>query len=109
MLNYIVEIDPLKKSIEKVVFNDDTLELDDLYGSLDCTMVERVSLNSQLDLWVDEEGGINGASERIGYFNIGEYQFIGKGLICSVSKDGETIPLNEDLADAIVETIDLEF
>lgn len=109
MLNYVVEIDPLKKSIEKVVFNDNTLELDDLYGSLDCTMVERVPLNSQLDLWVDEEGGINGASERIGYFNIGEYQFIGKGLICSVNEDGETIPLNEDLADAIVETIDLEF
>ena len=109
MSNYIVEIDPLKKSIEKVSFADNTLDLDDLYGSLDCTMVERVSLNSELDLWVDEEGGINGASERIGYFNIGEYQFIGKGLICSVSADGETIPLNEKLADAIVETIDLEF
>jgi hypothetical protein len=109
MSNYIVEIDPLKKSIEKVSFADNTLDLDDLYSSLDCTMVERVSLNSELDLWVDEEGGINGASERIGYFNIGEYQFIGKGLICSVSADGETIPLNEELADAIVETIDLEF
>ena len=46
MSNYIVEIDPLKKSIEKVSFADNTLDLDDLYGSLDCTMVDRVSLNS---------------------------------------------------------------
>ena len=61
MSNYIVEIDQLKKSIEKVSFADNTLDLDDIYGSLDCTMVERVSLNSELDLWVDEEGGINGA------------------------------------------------
>lgn len=103
---FIVEIDPREKSIEKVEFNKESLGLKDMYSSLECDMVERVSLNSEVDLWIDEEGAINGASDRIGFFNIGEHQFVGKGLICGIDiEEGESVPLDEDEADFIVDEL----
>lgn len=100
---FVVEIEPREKSIKKVEFNKESLGLKDMYSSLECEMVERVSLNSEVDLWIDEEGGINGASDKIGFFNIGEYQFVGKGLICGIDvEEGESVPFIEDEADFIV-------
>jgi hypothetical protein len=100
---FVVEIEPREKSIKKVEFNKESLGLKDMYSSLECDMVERVSLNSEVDLWIDEEGGINGASDKIGFFNIGEYQFVGKGLICGIDvEEGESVPFIEDEADFIV-------
>ena len=105
---FVVEIDPREKSIKKVEFNEDTLGLEDLYASLDCTMVERVGLYGDIDLWIDEEGMLNDASERIGYFNIGEYQFVGKGLICLSDDVGETIPMTEELADYVLDNFNIQ-
>ena len=110
---FVVEIEPREKSIKKVEFNKESLGLKDMYSSLECDMVERVPLKisyndslyvySEVDLWVDEEGGINGASDKIGFFNIGEYQFVGKGLICGIDvEEGESVPFIEDEADFIV-------
>ena len=103
---FVVEIDPREKSIKKVEFTNESVGLKDMYSSLECDMVERVSLNSNADLWVDEEGGINGASDRIGLFNLGEHQFCGKGLICGINfEEGESIPFVEDEADFIVKEL----
>jgi len=103
---FIVEIDPREKSIKKVKFNKESVGLKDMYSSLECDMVERVALNPHVDLWVDEEGTINGASDRIGFFNIGEYQFVGKGLICGLNtEDGDSISIVEDEADFIIDEL----
>lgn len=100
---FIVEIDPREKSIKKVEFTKESVGLKDMYSSLECDMVERVALNNTTDLWIDEEGAINGASDRIGFFDIGEHQFVGKGLICGLDyEEGESVPLDEDEADFIV-------
>lgn len=106
---FIVEIDPREKSIKKVEFNNESVELSDLYSSLECDMVERVSLNSNTDLWLDEEGGLNNSSERIGFFNIGEYQFIGKGMICNFTEDGDSVPMVEEYADFVIENLNVTF
>lgn len=109
MANYVVEIDPREKSIKKVLYNTESVELNDMYASLECDMIERVALNSDLDLWIDEEGQLNNASERIGLFSIGEWQFIGKGLICAFTDVGDTIPFDEETADYIIDNLMIKF
>ena len=109
MANFVVEIDPREKSIIKVLYNTESVSLGDMYSSLECDMVERVSLGGNLDLWIDEEGQLNGAADRIGMFNIGEWQFVGKGLICAFTEDGDTTPFNEETADFIVNNLIIEF
>jgi len=109
MANYVVEIDPREKSIKKVLYNTESVELNDMYASLECDMIERVALNSDLDLWIDEEGQLNNASERIGLFNIGEWQFIGKGLICAFTDEGDTIPFDKETADYVIDNLMIKF
>jgi len=112
MKKFILEIDPRTKSISKVEFNEEFVGLETLYKSLECDYVDRVVLNDTLDLWVDDEGLINNASERIGYFNVGDneaYQFVGKGLICGYTQEGENIPIEEDEADWVIKNLTLTF
>lgn len=106
---FVVEIDPREKSIKKVEFNSDVVGLNNLYDSLECDMVERVSLHKGIDLWIDEEGRLNGSDDRIGVFNIGEWQFVGKGLICGYDMEGESLPFNEVTADFLVENLNINF
>ena len=106
---FLVEIDPREMSIKKVEFNKESVELGDMYSTLECGMVERVALNNVFDLWIDEEGMLNNAIERIGSFNIGEYQFVGKGLICGYDDEGNSVPLKEDFADYLVDELNLNF
>tara|TARA_R100001510_G_C7646258_1_gene203560 strand:+ start:1043 stop:1378 length:336 start_codon:yes stop_codon:yes gene_type:complete len=106
---FVVEIDPRNESIKKVEFDNSVVELRDLYAHLECDLVEKVSLVGDIDLWVDEEGGLNNAFNRIGSFNIGEYQFVGKGLVCAFTPDGDSVPLDEDFADYLVEHINIQF
>jgi hypothetical protein len=109
MANFVVEIDPREKSIKKALYNDESVSLNDMYASLECDMVERVTLGGDLDLWIDEEGQLNGASDRIGIFNVGEWQFAGKGLICAFTDVGDTIPFSEETADFIIDNLIIEF
>lgn len=106
---FLVEIDPRQESIKKVEFDSKEVELEDLYAHLECTMVERVGLYGDIDLWVDEEGTINDAFGRIGSFNIGEYQFVGKGLICLSTSNGESVPLPDELANYVVSNFNINF
>lgn len=110
MEKFLVVIDPLTKSIEKVPFADNVVQLDDMYSSLECDMVERIRLNSFIDLWIDEEGMINGAADRVGFFNLSENQFVGKGMICGFSfEEGDSVPMSEEVADFVIENIELQF
>jgi len=109
MKQFIIEIDPRTKSISKVEFSNEIVDLQDLYTSLECDIVERIVLNDSLDLWIDEEGLLGDAAERIGHFNLGEYQFVGKGLICGYTQDGDNIPIEEDEADWVIKNLTLTF
>lgn len=107
---FVVEIDPREKSIKKVEFNDDVVRLSDMYSTLECDMVERISLNRNTDLWIDEEGMLNNAEGRIGFFTLGnDYQLVGKGMICGVTPDGESVPFDEEKADFIVNELAIQF
>lgn len=104
-------IDPRDESVKKVEMPNDTISLDDMLTQLECEYVDRVPLatDSHVDLWVDDEGLVNGATDRIGYFNVGTWQFAGKGLICSFNESGESLPLTNEIADRIINLLPIQF
>ena len=106
---FMIEIDPRDESMNKVSLESGKVGLESLYSSLECSMVERIAMNGDLDLWIDEEGRLNQAQDRIGTFSIDGQEFVGKGLICGVSDDGESIGIDEEFADFIIDNLQLNF
>ena len=95
-----------EQKIEEVEFNG---TLDDAYRLLGCELIERVELGNGEDLWVDEEGLINGRGRQFGFFCYIHYPQIlaGRGLITGTMIDpndpdeGETFgPSTTPLEDA---------
>ena len=53
---YGIHINAEQKVIKPFVFNSDTDTLHMLYNLIGCTLVQVVSMDKDIDLWVDEEG-----------------------------------------------------
>ena len=106
---FVVEIDPREKSINKVEFAGESVGLGDMYSSLECEMVERLSLNGELDLWIDEEGMMNGAGDRIGSFTLGSIKLLGKGLICGVTTQGDSVPMDDETAEFVLDNLKIQW
>lgn len=109
---YGVLIDPIK-GVTIQDFNIEVISLDDMYSAIGCDYVELSKLTDELDLWVDEEGFVNGASSRIGVFQvqdadgerIGQPMYAGRGLILTSDNEGSIIGLTKKRAEAIVDSL----
>jgi hypothetical protein len=110
---YGVLIDPIK-GVTIQDFNIEEISLDDMYSTIGCDYVEFSKLTDELDLWVDEEGFVNGASSRIGVFQvqdadgerIGQPMYAGRGLILTSNHEGDyPIGLTKKRAEAIVDSL----
>jgi len=102
---YGILINPVESKVERVEFDNRIVGLKELYDRLQCEVVERVPIASgedfSVDLWLDEEGMLNGASERIGQFQINDYMFAGYGLIILSDLEGESIGFPESMEDIL--------
>lgn len=109
---YGVLIDPIK-GVTIQDFNIEEISLDDMYSAIGCDYVELSKLTDELDLWVDEEGFVNGASSRIGVFQvqdadgerIGQPMYAGRGLIFTSDSEGSIIGLTKKRAEQIVRSL----
>jgi hypothetical protein len=108
---YGVLIDPTDGVTIKE-FKDSELA-EDMYQEIGCDYVELSKLTDELDLWVDEEGFINGATQRVGVFQVqdadgerlGQPMYAGKGLILASDNEGCIIGLTKERAEAIVSSL----
>lgn len=77
-----------ERKIEEVDFDG---SLDHLYKLLNIEITERVTIGDGIDLWVDEEGLINGRGEKFGFFRVRQYDQIlaGRGLVTGETYDPE--------------------
>lgn len=108
---YGVLIDPINGVTIKE-FKDSELG-EDMYSVIECDYVELSKLTDELDLWVDEEGFINGATQRVGVFQVqdadgerlGQPMYAGKGLILTTDNEGCIIGLTKERAEAIVSSL----
>lgn len=109
---YGVLVDP-SKGVTLQEFSKKDVGLDDMYSAIDCDYVELSSLTDELDLWVDEEGFINGASQRIGVFQVqdsdgeklGQNFYAGKGLILTSDNEGNTMGLTKERAEKVAKSL----
>lgn len=86
--------------------------LQPMYDAIQCDCVDRVVLDTETDLWLDDAGLLHNPQPP--KFKIGGYDtaFAGNGLICGYNDEGQTIstvhsaeqvrPLIEFLGDAHV-------
>ena len=88
--------------------------LNELYSIIDCDYVELSVLTDTLDLFVDEEGFVNGASNRIGVFQIqdadgerlGQVMYAGRGVILQHDAEfNDSIGFSEERARQITESL----
>jgi hypothetical protein len=109
---YGVLVDP-SKGVSLQKFPSDEVGLNEMYSAIDCDYVELSRLTNELDLWVDEEGFINGASQRIGAFQVqdadgevlGQNFYAGRGLILSADDDGRSIGLTKERAEKVAKSL----
>lgn len=62
-----------------------------IYAAIGCDCVDRVELDSETDLWIDDEGLL--LEPQPPKFKIGGYdtRFAGNGLICGFTNRGKTV------------------
>ena len=86
--------------------------LNELYSIIDCDYVELSVLTDELDLFVDEEGLVNGAAQRVGCFQVqdadgerlGQVMYAGRGVILQNAED-DSVGFSRERATAIVESL----
>ena len=86
--------------------------LNELYSIIDCDYVELSILTDELDLYIDEEGLVNGSAERVGCFQVqdadgerlGQLMYAGRGVILQNAED-DSVGFTRQRAMAIVESL----
>ena len=86
--------------------------LNELYSIIDCDYVELSVLTDELDLFVDEEGLVNGSAQRVGCFQVqdadgerlGQLMYAGRGVILQNAED-DSVGFTRQRATAIVKSL----
>lgn len=110
---YAIVIDPSEGVSLKHLPNG-RASLNELYSIIDCDYVELSVLTDTLDLFVDEEGFINGASNRVGVFQVqdadgerlGQSMYAGRGVILQHDAEfDDSIGFAKERAQQIAESL----
>lgn len=110
---YAIVVDPSEGVSIKHLPNG-RASLNELYSIIDCDYVELSVLTDTLDLFVDEEGFVNGASNRIGVFQIqdadgerlGQVMYAGRGVILQHDEEfNDSIGFSEERARQIADSL----
>ena len=108
---YGIVVDP-NEGVSIKHFPNGRASLNELYSIIDCDLVELSILTDELDLFIDEEGLVNGSAERVGCFQVqdadgerlGQLMYAGRGVI--LQNDGDdSIGFTRQRATAIVESL----
>jgi hypothetical protein len=108
---YGIVVDPIEGISIKHLPNG-RASLNELYSIIDCDYVELSVLTDELDLFVDEEGLVNGAAQRVGCFQVqdadgerlGQVMYAGRGVILQNAED-DSVGFTRQRATAIMESL----
>ena len=110
---YAVVVDPSEGVSIKHLPNG-RASLNELYSIIDCDYVELSVLTDELDLFVDEEGFVNGSANRVGLFQVqdadgerlGQTMYAGRGVILQHDKElDDSIGFSKERAEVIAESL----
>jgi hypothetical protein len=108
---YGIVVDPIE-GISMRHLPNGRASLNELYSIIDCDYVELSVLTDELDLFVDEEGLVNGAAQRVGCFQVqdadgerlGQVMYAGRGVILQNAED-DSVGFTRQRATAIMESL----
>ena len=108
---YGIVVDPIEGISMKHLPNG-RASLNELYSIIDCDYVELSVLTDELDLFVDEEGLVNGSAQRVGCFQVqdadgerlGQVMYAGRGVILQNAED-DSVGFTRQRATAIMESL----
>lgn len=84
-------IDPEQRTIEPVNLTQQPTALDEIYRHLGCRTISAVTLNARDNVYVDDEGLINGpVYQFFGLKGVGQ-PIAGRGLVVGIDGDGNDI------------------
>lgn len=110
---YAIVVDPNKGLSIKHLPNG-RASLNELYSIIDCDYVELSVLTDNLDLFVDEEGFVNGSTNRVGVFQIqdadgerlGQVMYAGRGVILQHDAEfDDSIGFSKENAENILKSL----
>ncbi len=110
---YAIVVDPSKGLSIKHLPNG-RASLNELYSIIDCDYVELSVLTDSLDLFVDEEGFVNGSANRVGVFQIqdadgerlGQVMYAGRGVILQNDAEfDDSIGFSKEEAENILKSL----
>jgi len=88
MLISAIKIDVVKKEVYQIKIEND---LDTLYKAINCQKVERMVINRNNDLWLDEEGLLHHPQPPKFWIKGAFAPFTGNGLVCGFDGEGQII------------------
>jgi hypothetical protein len=108
---YGIVVDPIE-GISMRHLPNGRASLNELYSIIDCDYVDLSVLTDELDLFVDEEGLVNGAAQRVGCFQVqdadgerlGQVMYAGRGVILQNAED-DSVGFTRQRATAIMESL----
>jgi len=108
---YGIVVDPIEGVSMRHLPNG-RASLNELYSIINCDYVELSVLTDELDLFVDEEGLVNGSAERVGCFQVqdadgerlGQLMYAGRGVILQNAED-DSVGFSRERATAIMESL----
>ena len=113
MNNFCIVVDPSEGVMIEQLTKPNEVSLNEMYSLIGCDLVELSVLTDELDLFVDEEGFVNGSANRIGVFQVqdadgerlGQVMYAGRGLILKSDGHGNSVGFSRERAEAIVESL----
>jgi len=101
--NYVIVIDPSHGwyliQINKYPLDNWGLRNGDITGMLEASVFQMHSITDSIDLYVDEEGLVNGSIERVGAFTIldsdnetlGQGMYAGRGVLATWDEEYDVV------------------
>ncbi|GAB3715764.1 hypothetical protein GCM10027592_56460 [Spirosoma flavus] len=83
-----IEIDVVTQTVADIQLDNG---LQAMYAAIGCTCVDRVVLDDETDLWIDDEGLLHNPQPAKFMIAGFDNRFAGNGLICGYNAEGETI------------------
>ncbi len=112
---YAVVVDP-SVGVSVQPLQGGSVGIQELYSIIDCDCVELSVLTDSLELYVDEEGFVNGRADSVGVFQVqdadgerlGQHVYAGRGVILQrdiVDGEIDSVGFTEDRATKIAKSL----
>ena len=97
MNNIMIIIRPMI-GVELFEMTDEEVQLEDIHSTIDADYLAIDRLTDEIELWVDDEGMVNGAANRLGAFSIfdadverlGQVMYAGTAVLVRANQDDQS-------------------